>query len=83
MHNYFFTFALHTDKDVFNGSIFDMSGEVIGRIVHKFVSKTSSGVTYDVESTKETFEKIESGEIKIWGAEKYYVSNSSTAYYRD
>ena len=48
MRDCIFTFALHTDEDVVDGSIFDMSGEV-----------------------------------KLWGIEKYYVTSSSTAYYRD
>lgn len=83
MSNYIFTFALHTDKDVVDGSIFGVNGEVLGRVVHKFVSQMSGGVTYDIETTKETFDKIESGEIKLWGIEKYYVTNSNTAYYRN
>lgn len=83
MRDYIFTFALHTDEDVVDGSIFDTNGEVLGRVVHKFVSKLNGSITYDIETTKETFEKIESGEIKLWNIEKYYVTSSHTAYYRD
>lgn len=83
MSSYIFTFALHTDEDVVDGSIFDTNGEVIGRVVHKFVSKMSNSVTYDIETDEETFEKIESGEIKLWGIEKYFVTSSNVSYYRD
>lgn len=83
MSEYIFTFSLHTEKDVVDGSIFDTNGEVLGRVIHKFISQTGNGVTYDIETTKETFDKIDNGEIKLWGIEKYYVTTSHTAYYRD
>ena len=83
MSNYIFTFSIHTDNDVLRKIVFSADGEIIGRIVGKFVSEMGAGVTYDVEATKEAFERIKSGEIKLWGIEKYHVSSSSTSYRQD
>jgi len=76
-----FAFTLHTEKEFDKGdSLFDTSGEVIGRILSKLKLSNSTGFSYDVESTKKTYEDVESGAIRIWSLDKYSVHKASTYY---
>ena len=81
MENWIFAFTLTTEKDFdVHDTLCDTEGGIIGRILRKSPSYRGDYFTYDVESTKEIYEKLERGEIKIYGIEKYDVSCCSTAY---
>lgn len=81
MGSWLFAFTLTTKKDLdVHDTLCDTEGGIIGRILRKSPPYRGDCFTYDVESTKEIYEKLERGEIKIYGIEKYDVSSCSTAY---
>ena len=76
-----FTFTLYTETDLNSGGIFEVDGAFLGRILKKRTSYRDDAMySYDIESKIEIFEKLQSGEIKLFGIEKYHISNSSIKY---
>jgi hypothetical protein len=78
-----FAFTLYTESNLNGTTLFSDAGEPIGRILHKSnPGKVATSFSYDIESTKETFEKLENGSIKLYGIGTYSVSNCHTWYTR-
>ncbi len=84
--NNMFTFTLNTKIKLVRGiCLFDQLGNTIGRVLSKSPIfkddydefEYSGNYCYQIESTKETFEKLECGEIQL-NLKEYSVSSSNT-----
>lgn len=83
-----FAFTLHTNWDYYEKGdcVFTNTGDTIGRIIRKSrvdIPGEKVFYTYDVESTKENFERIKSGDVILYKIKNYSVSNCSTLYYTE
>jgi hypothetical protein len=88
MGNELFAFTLCTKQrfDI-HAHVFDKTGGSVGRILHKYPTfkdryeefEYEGSYSYDVESLKETYEKIECNEI-VLNIEDYSVHRCSTYY---
>ena len=90
MENKIFAFTLCTKENLGDsGCVFDNKGSNIGRILKKRPlfqdsfdeHKYSGSYEYDIESIKETYMKIKSGEVLL-NIENYSVDSCSTWYYQ-
>lgn len=89
MSDEIFAFSLRTKSNLNAGSVFGANGEVVGQILSKrpkFKDEWNEisyddFYTYDVESLKETYEKIKNGEI-ILNADDYSIDDCSTSWVR-
>lgn len=87
--NDIFAFTLYT-KSVLrvNGCIFDTNGQLIGKIISKYPAFKDSydefeyngDYSYDIESSKDTYKKLENNEITLFGIDDYKVSSCNTYY---
>lgn len=77
-----FLFTIHTETILHEGSLFSDKGDVVGRIIKMKKPHQGNEYSYDVESTKEIYRKIEAGEMQIYGADPYWVTSCSTWYTR-
>ncbi|MEA5016953.1 MAG: hypothetical protein VB099_20590 [Candidatus Limiplasma sp.] len=80
-----FAFTVLTDEELEqNGLLFSTNGDVLGRILadHKFQVGDVEQYSYDIESMPETFSRLEKGEVKIYGIDKYHVNKCSIMYTR-
>lgn len=74
-------FTLYTETDWSDGIIFGADGDTLGRVLHKTTPCCDNTMySYDIESTKETFEKLQNGKIRLYGIEKYSIGHCSTWY---
>ncbi len=53
---------------------------LVGRILYKSKTPLEGRYTYHVESTKEMFERIESGEVALYEIEDYSAYRCDTVY---
>lgn len=80
--SYVFAFTLCSEADLSGCSIFSDKGELVGRVLKKRESCYGTRFSYDIESTESLYEKIESGEIRLYGIESYDVRCCNTRYTR-
>lgn len=81
MRSNIFAFTLHTETELDDNSVvFSTDGNIVGKILHKRLPYKSNLYSYDVESTKDTFEKLKNGEVRLYGIENYSMDNCSTWY---
>ena len=63
--------------------IFSKDGDTVGR-VHKCLKVTTPGdevfYAYDIESTKDVYEKLEKGNLKMWRMEQSKVHPCHVSY---
>jgi len=53
----------------------------LGKVLQKRTPyRDDTMYSYDIESTKEYFGKLQNGEVRLYGIEKYQVSHSSIWY---
>lgn len=83
--NDMFAFTLNTKSELGQENVlFDQSGNVIGKVLSKSSTfkddykefEYSGNYHYEIESTKEIFEKLERGEIRL-NLKEYSVSLSN------
>lgn len=82
-----FVFTMHIETKFYDKGdiIFSDKGETLGRVLRCSKIEIPSEkilYTYDVESTKEDFQRLENGEIDIWKVKEFSVFPCSTFYYR-
>jgi hypothetical protein len=87
MANDIFVFTLTTKQDCFEKAIciFFADGDIIGRILNKsklVIDSENVLYAYDVESTKDIYQLIESGKKQLYRVSEYNVSPCSTWYTR-
>jgi len=64
-------------------SFFSDKGECIGSVLDirkNSIDPNNVFCSYDVETTKEIYEQLENGTMKLYGLDDYTVSRSSTNY---
>ena len=82
-----FVFTMHTETKFYDKGniILSDKGETLGRVLKCSkieIPNEKIFYTYDVESTKEYFQRLENGEINIWKEKEFSVFTCSTFYYR-
>ena len=83
MGNDIFAFTLYTETELEEtDAIFDTTGELVGRILRKHNLYNGNHFSYDIESTKEDYENIKSGKIKLYNIINYSIHTCSTWYTR-
>jgi len=85
MANDIFAFTLTTKQDCFEKGdcVFSTDGDTIGRVLRRMkvaVNPENVYYSYDVESTKDTYNLIESGEKQLYQVPEYHVRPCSTWY---
>lgn len=89
MTNDIFVFTLHSKSKLgVQSCIFDETGNPIGRVLHKYPAFKDSydefeyngDYSYDIESSKDTYKKLENNEITLFGIDDYKVSSCNTYY---
>lgn len=86
--NQIFAFSIDTETKFYDKGdiVFSDQGEIIGRVLKCSqieIPEDKIHYSYDVESTKDTYEKLKNGEMKIWKLEKYSVFSCSMCYYHE
>jgi hypothetical protein len=82
-----FAFTLTTKQDCFEKGdcVFASDGDTIGRVLRRLkveVDPENVFYSYDIESTKNTYQLIESGEKQLYRVSECHVSPCSTWYTR-
>ena len=84
MSNTIHAFTLCTKKKMnVHDQIFDDNGNPIGRVLSKYPKlkdEYDGNYSYDIESSKQTFDDLESGTIKLYGIDEYSVQNCTTSW---
>lgn len=80
-----FAFTLSTKKDCYEKGdcIFSADGKTVGRVLSRMNVEIDSEhfyYAYDVESDSSTFEKLRSGEMKLYRVDEFSVSECSVMY---
>ena len=87
MANEIFAFTLTTKQDCFEKGdcVFSADGDTVGRVLRRLkvaVDPENVFYSYDVESTRDTYQIIESGKKQLYRVSEYKVSPCSTLYTR-
>ena len=85
MANEIFAFTLMTKQDCFEKGdcVFSADGDTVGRVLRRLkvaVDPENVFYSYDVESTRDTYQIIESGKKQLYRVSEYKVSPCSTWY---
>lgn len=83
-----FAFSIYSETKFYDKGdiIFSDKGETIGRVLKcSEVSIPGEKVfyTYDIEASKEDYERLKNGEFGLWKMEKYSIHSCSISYYRE
>ena len=83
--NSIFAFSMSTETKFYDkgDTIFSDNGEVIGRVLKCMkvnIDEENVLYSYDIESTKDVYEALDKGDMRIWKLEKYTISTCSTWY---
>lgn len=87
MPNDIFVFTLTAKQDCFEKGdcVFSADGDTVGRVLHRLrvaVDPEDIFYSYDIESTQDTYQSIESGKKPLYRVSEYSVSPCSTWYTR-
>lgn len=87
MPNDIFAFTLTTKQDCFEKGdcVFSADGDTVGRVLRRLkvaVDPENVFYSYDIESTPDTYQIIESGKKQLYHVSEYNVSPCSTWYTR-
>jgi hypothetical protein len=82
-----FAFTLITKEDYFeqDDCVFTADGDTVGRVLHRLkvaVDPENIFYSYDVESTSDIYQLIESGKKQLYCVPEYHVRPCSTWYTR-
>ncbi len=80
-----FVFSMSTETRFYEKGdiIFSDNGDVIGRVLkcsEVDIDEDNVYYAYDIESTKDVYEALENGNMRIWNLDKYTISTCSTWY---
>ena len=65
-------------------TLFTEDGDMVGRTLsyHKnTVDPNNVFYSFDIESCEEMYQKLKSGEVKLYGIKEYHVGKSNVLYY--
>ena len=67
-------------------TLFSDNGKLIGRVLKCLkvdIDEDNVFYSYDIESTRDVYEALEKGNMRIWRLDNYTVSTCSTRYYQE